>query len=57
MSYDIVVRNGCVVDGSGIGAYRADVGVADGRIATIGRIRDRGAHDIDADGHRYARGR
>ena len=51
MSYDLVVRGGRVVDGSGLGAYRADVGVVDGRIVTIGRIRERGAVDIDADGH------
>jgi N-acyl-D-aspartate/D-glutamate deacylase len=51
MSYDLVVRGGMVVDGSGLGAYRADVGVAEGRIATIGRIRERGTAEIDADGH------
>jgi N-acyl-D-aspartate/D-glutamate deacylase len=51
MSYDLVIRNGMVVDGSGLGSYRADVGVVDGRIATIGRIRERGTVDLDADGH------
>lgn len=51
MSYDLVVRNGMVVDGSGLGSYRADVGVVDGRIATIGRIREQGSVDIDAEGH------
>jgi N-acyl-D-aspartate/D-glutamate deacylase len=30
MAYDVVIRNGRVVDGSGFGAYRADVGIADG---------------------------
>ena len=38
MQYDLVIRNGTVVDGSGIARYRADVGVRHGRIATIGRI-------------------
>ncbi|TML13764.1 MAG: hypothetical protein E6G39_09420 [Actinobacteria bacterium] len=51
MRYDLVVRNGMVVDGTGYPAYRADVGVSDGRIATIGRIRDTGTDEIDADGH------
>jgi N-acyl-D-aspartate/D-glutamate deacylase len=51
MSYDLVVRGGVVVDGSGLGGYRADVGVAGGHIATIGRIRERGAVEVDAEGH------
>lgn len=51
MSYDLVIRNGHVVDGSGLASYRADVGVSGGRIATIGRINERGRHDIDAEGH------
>ena len=36
MPYDIVIRNGTVVDGSGLGSYRADVGVVGGRIAFVG---------------------
>ena len=39
MPYDLVIRNGMVVDGSGFSRYRADVAVTDGRIAEIGRIR------------------
>ena len=50
MGYDVVIRNGFVVDGSGLGAYRADVGVMGDRIAKIGRITDAGAVDIDAEG-------
>ncbi len=51
MTFDIVIRNGTVVDGSGLGSFRADVGVVDGRIGFVGPIRDRGAEEIDADGH------
>ncbi len=51
MSYDLVIRNGRVVDGSGLGSYRGDVGVSGGRIAAIGRIRERGDVDLDAEGH------
>lgn len=52
MAYDLVIRNGMVVDGSGLPRYRADVGVKDGRIATIGRIKGELAKEIiDAEGH------
>ncbi|MFA5884278.1 MAG: amidohydrolase family protein [Acidimicrobiia bacterium] len=50
MSYDVVIRNGFVVDGSGLGAYRADVAVTGDRIAAIGRIPGKGTVDVDADG-------
>ena len=51
MPYDLVIRNGTVVDGTGFASYRADVAVQHGRIARIGRIREKGSQDIDADGH------
>jgi len=51
MAYNVVIRNGTVVDGSGLGSFRGDVGIIDGRIATIGRIKEHGATDIDAEGH------
>jgi N-acyl-D-aspartate/D-glutamate deacylase len=48
MDYDIVIKNGLIVDGSGMPAYRADVGVARGRIATVGKINGRAGEVIDA---------
>jgi N-acyl-D-amino-acid deacylase len=51
MHYDLVIRNGTVVDGSGFGSYRADVGVVGDRIAFVGPIRGRGDREIDAEGH------
>jgi N-acyl-D-amino-acid deacylase len=45
-----------VIDGSGLPRYRADVGVRHGRIAMIGRIRERAREVIDADGHVVAPG-
>ncbi len=51
MEYDLVVKNGTVIDGSGMPRFRADVGVKDGQITNIGRIRDSAKETIDAEGH------
>ena len=56
MSYDLVIKNGTVIDGSGLPRYRADVGIQDGRIASIGRIRDGAKKVVDAEGHVVAPG-
>jgi N-acyl-D-amino-acid deacylase len=48
--YDLVIRNGTVVDGTGLPKYRADVGLNGDRIAAIGRIGERGKEEIDATG-------
>ena len=56
MPYDLVIKNGVVIDGSGLPRYRADVGVRHGRITTIGRIRERAREVIDADGQVVAPG-
>jgi N-acyl-D-amino-acid deacylase len=56
MSYDLVIKNGMVIDGSGGQRYRADVGVKDGKIATIGRINAPANEVIDAEGHVVAPG-
>jgi len=51
LSYDLIIKNGTVIDGSGTSRYRADVGIQDGRIATIGRIAGTAPRMIDAEGH------
>jgi len=48
--YDLIIRNGRVVDGTGLPAYTADVAVADGRIARIGRVDGEARRVIDAGG-------
>ena len=48
---DLVVSGGTVYDGAGGPPFRADLGIADGMIRTIGRIRrSRAAAVIEADG-------
>lgn len=49
-TFDLVVRGGTVVDGTGLPRRRADVAVRDGRIAQIGFVEERGARELDADG-------
>ncbi|HEX5379413.1 MAG TPA: amidohydrolase family protein [Phenylobacterium sp.] len=49
-AWDLVIRNGRVVDGTGGPAFEADVAVKDGRIAQVGAVSGRGAEEIDAAG-------
>ena len=46
---DMAIRGGTVIDGTGVPARRADVGVQQGRIVAVGEIDDASV-DIDADG-------
>ena len=49
--YDLLIRNGTVVDGTRLAPYRADVGIAGGRIAKIsGRLRGGARRELDASG-------
>ncbi|HZO80851.1 MAG TPA: amidohydrolase family protein [Candidatus Binataceae bacterium] len=47
MTYDLVIKNGTVVDGTGAPRFRADVAVKDGKIAEIGKLSG-GGRTIDA---------
>jgi N-acyl-D-amino-acid deacylase len=48
--YDIVIRQGRVLDGAGNPWILADVAIRDGRFVKIGRVEGRGKQEIDARG-------
>jgi len=56
MSYDLVIRGGTIVDGTGAPARSGDVALLDGRISEVGRVTGRGHKEIDAGGHVIAPG-
>ena len=48
--YDVVIRHGRVLDGSGNPWILADVAISDGRFVRVGRVTGRGRREIDATG-------
>ena len=56
MDYDLVIRNGTVVDGTGAPRRQADVAVVADRIVAVGDVDGSGREEIDADGHVVAPG-
>ncbi len=55
--YDLLIRNGTIIDGTGGGRYEADIAIRDGRIAVIGRkIPGTATHTLDATGKIVAPG-
>jgi N-acyl-D-amino-acid deacylase len=56
MQYDLIIRNGTIIDGSGLPRFRADLGMVHGKIATIGKIRAAAKETLDAEGHVVAPG-
>ena len=51
MSYDIVIRGGQIVDGTGAEPVAGDVAIKDGLIAAVGTVEGQGEKEIDASGH------
>jgi N-acyl-D-amino-acid deacylase len=54
--YDVVIRNGRVLDGMGNPWIAADVAISAGRLAKIGKVVGRGRREIDARGDYVAPG-
>jgi N-acyl-D-aspartate/D-glutamate deacylase len=55
-SYDLVIRGGTIVDGTGKPGFKGDLAVKDGKIAAVGTIDGAGREEIDASGRIVAPG-
>jgi len=56
MAYDLLVKNGRIIDGSGRPAFHGDVGIARGKIVEMGRLDGPAKRTIEADGRVVAPG-
>jgi len=56
MAYDVLIKNGRVVDGSGMPSFHGDVAVKDGKIAEIGKLSGAAAQTVDVGGQVIAPG-
>jgi N-acyl-D-amino-acid deacylase len=56
MTYDVVVKDARIVDGTGNDAYSGDLAIQDGRIAAVGEVSGTAGRTIDAEGRVVAPG-
>jgi len=54
--FDLIIKNGRIVDGSGLPAFIGDVAVSDGRIRKIGKVDEQAKTTVDAAGKVIAPG-
>ena len=54
--FDLIVRNGRIVDGSGGPAFDGDVAIKDGRVAAVGKVEGEARQVLDAGGRVVAPG-
>ena len=50
MSYDLIIKNGKIIDGSGIPGFRGDVAISGGRIVGVGLVTGDARRVLNADG-------
>ena len=56
MSYDLLIKNGRIVDGSGGPSFRGDIAVAGGKIVEIGKLSGTAKRTVDAGGRAVSPG-
>jgi len=56
MALDLVIRGGLIVDGTGVEPFQGDLGIRDGRVAAVGKVREGAARVLDAAGLAIAPG-
>ncbi len=54
--FDLVIRDGLIVDGSGLPARRGDVAITDGKVVSVGGRAGEAKHNVDASGRAVAPG-
>ena len=55
-AFDLIIRNGTIVDGTGAPRFAGDIAVKDGLIAAVGKVAGDAAQEIDAGGNVIAPG-
>ena len=48
--YDLLIKNGTIVDGTRMPAYRGDIGIRKGRIVAMGNLTESATRTVDATG-------
>ena len=56
MAYDVLIRNGRIVDGSGMPSFNGDVAVKDGKIVELGKLSGAAGQTIDVEGRAISPG-
>src|SRR6202171_5272131 len=56
MAYDLLIKNGRIVDGSGAPSFRGDIAGKDGKIVEMGKLSGPATRTVDADGLEVAPG-
>ncbi|MGZ4963092.1 MAG: hypothetical protein ACXWC8_11100, partial [Limisphaerales bacterium] len=55
-TYDLILRNGQIIDGTGSPAFHGDVAIKNGRIAAVGNVTGKAKREMDVAGKVIAPG-